>query len=223
MTAPSEVHPLVGVWALVPEHSRYAGVEAPSSGVLTVLAEGDALWFHARWRDAGGTPREVPFRRLDGALPALEEDGSVLRVVEEPHVEAVYRRSSAKQVLVYRRDLKMRKGKIAAQCAHASMAVFFRRGSGPPGHLALELDGPMAAWVRGRFTKVVLSVEGEDELLRVHEQARRAGLPAVLITDAGRTEFRGVPTRTAVAVGPAERSEVDAITGPGGVVACKLA
>lgn len=30
-----------------------------------------------------------------------------------------------KQVIIYRRDLKMRKGKIAAQVAHASMKVFF--------------------------------------------------------------------------------------------------
>ncbi len=136
---------------------------------------------------------------------------------------AVYARSSVKQVMVYRRDLKMRKGKIAAQCAHASMAVFFLGAQGPVDSLHIELDGPSALWTRGRFTKVVLSTDGEDEILRIHAMARHAGLPTSLITDAGKTEFGGVPTRTTVAIGPASSFEIDAITGPTGAVACKLA
>ena len=48
-----------------------------------------------------------------------------------------------KQVLLYRRDLKMRKGKIAAQCAHASLAVFLRRGAVAQGHLVVPLDVAM--------------------------------------------------------------------------------
>ena len=57
----------------------------------------------------------------------------------------------------------------------------------------------------------------------IKEAARERGLPTSLITDAGRTEFGGVPTRTAVAVGPAVVGEIDAITGPEGLVATKLA
>lgn len=33
--------------------------------------------------------------------------------------------SNVKQVLVMRKDLNCRKGKIASQCAHASLKVFF--------------------------------------------------------------------------------------------------
>ncbi len=137
----------------------------------------------------------------------------------------VYRRSDVKQVLVYRRDLKMRKGKIAAQCAHGSMAVFFRRQrkERPVNQLEVPLDGPMAAWVRRSFAKIVLSVESEQDLLTIHQAAQAAGLPCSLITDAGRTEFKGVPTRTVVAIGPAEVSEIDRITGREGLVATKLA
>lgn len=44
-----------------------------------------------------------------------------------------------------------------------------------------------------------------------------------MIRDAGKTEFKGVPTRTAVAIGPAPVEAIDLITGPEGQVATKLA
>jgi len=136
---------------------------------------------------------------------------------------ALYDRADVKQVLVYRRDLKMRKGKIAAQCAHAAMAVFFRHDSGPADQLHIPLDGPMAVWAKGRFAKEVLSVESEADLLRIAELAQARGIPNALITDAGKTEFKGQPTRTTVAIGPAADREIDLITGPQGLVATKLA
>jgi len=141
----------------------------------------------------------------------------------EHQTEAAYTRARVKQVIVYRRDLAMRKGKIAAQAAHASMAVFFERNEGPIGELVVPLHGPIAAWVHGPFAKVVLSVETEADLLRVHEEARARGVPTALITDSGRTEFGGVPTRTTVAVGPWVAGAIDEITGPEGLVKTKLA
>lgn len=144
-----------------------------------------------------------------------------------------------KQVLLYRRDLKMRKGKIAAQCAHASLAVFLRRRLHPEGlaalvegeptpldpttHLLIPMDAAMTTWTTRRFTKIVLSVEDEDALLEAHRLAEEAGIPCALIRDAGKTEFGGVPTYTTVALGPAESSAIDAISGPNGAVATKLA
>lgn len=139
------------------------------------------------------------------------------------HSEARYRHGGVKQVLVYRRDLKMRKGKIAAQCAHASMAVFFRRKRASLGELVIPLDGPMAEWSTRRFAKICLSLADESELLAAYEAAQAAGLPCALITDSGRTEFHGVPTRTAIAIGPAANEEIDAITGPQGAFPGKLA
>ncbi|MFT4626098.1 MAG: PTH2 family peptidyl-tRNA hydrolase [Myxococcota bacterium] len=156
----------------------------------------------------------------------VSPDGGTLTVVQRTdgvRTTGVYRRSRVKQVICYRRDLKMRKGKIAAQCAHASIGVFTRRDQGPPDHLVVPLDGPSAVWLRRGSAKVVLSVETEADLLAVHAAAGAAGLPCSLITDAGRTEFGGVPTRTAVAIGPGVVSEIDAITGPEGLVATKLA
>lgn len=141
-----------------------------------------------------------------------------------------------KQVILYRRDLKMRKGKIAAQCAHASLAVFLQRQI-EPARVVVHVDGArvddetwvvpldpaMATWVRSRFTKVVLSVEDEAALLAAHQLAEAAGLPCALVRDAGRTEFHGVPTYTTCAIGPAAVEAIDRISGPGGEVATKLA
>lgn len=145
-----------------------------------------------------------------------------------------------KQVIVFRKDLNMRKGKIAAQVAHASMKVFFDRKitfhgtpsgqenadgtlSMPPQYLMVPLDPAMAAWVFGTFTKIVLSVESEADLLRVFEEAKARRLPTALVTDLGATEFHGVPTNTTVAIGPTDASEIDIITGPGGLVRTTLA
>ncbi len=142
-----------------------------------------------------------------------------------PPIRAIYRRvlEDVKQVLLYRRDLNMRKGKIAAQIAHASLKVFLERDEGGWDRLSVPLDAAMASWVRARFAKVVLSVETEADLVRAHDEARARGLPTALVTDAGHTEFHGVPTRTTVAIGPARAEDIDPITGPDGLVPTKLA
>lgn len=144
----------------------------------------------------------------------------------------------AKQVIVMRKDLNMRKGKMIAQGAHASLKVFLDRrigGAGadpvaatataPVADAAAEpaaavgdaftfaVTAPMAAWLGGRFTKVCVSVGSAAELDDVVARARAAGVPCALIVDAGHTEFHGVPTSTCCAVGPAWAEDVDAITG----------
>jgi len=131
-----------------------------------------------------------------------------------------------KQVILYRRDLKMRKGKIAAQVAHASLQAILDLGESTeadPNTLVLRLDAVTSHWIRGHYKKIVLSVEGEEALLQAHELARGLGIPCALITDAGRTEFHGQPTRTALALGPAPAALIDPISGPEGCVTTKLA
>lgn len=120
----------------------------------------------------------------------------------------------AKQVIVMRKDLGMRKGKMIAQGAHASLKVLTDRRRAVDDHaFAFELTPAMAVWLGGRFTKVCVSVDSEAALDAVVERARAANVPVALIVDAGRTEFHGVPTKTCCAVGPAWTDEVDAITG----------
>lgn len=114
---------------------------------------------------------------------------------------------------------KVRQGKMIAQGAHASMKVIFDhfQDSGD-GRYELGPDegwdwSVVRQWVEGKFTKIVVGVETEAELLVLRDQAAAAGLPYSLIQDAGDTEFGGVPTYTALAIGPAQAERLDPITG----------
>ena len=89
--------------------------------------------------------------------------------------------------------------------------------------LLVQLDDAAAAWTNGRSTKIVLSVDDEETLLLARQLATDARLPNALIKDRGLTEFGGVPTYTALAIGPARVSEIDRLTGREGTIATRLA
>jgi len=133
-------------------------------------------------------------------------------------------KSEIKQVIVLRtkypgkdgKPTKIRNGKLAAMAAHSSLAVFLNRKFpilGWFGILLIPLNYNMIRWVTGSFAKIVVYVESEKELIDVYEKALGAGLPAAIIKDSGRTEFRGVATVTAVAIGPDLSSKIDPVTG----------
>lgn len=108
-----------------------------------------------------------------------------------------------KQIIVIRKDLKMRRGKECAQSAHGSMKATLE-----------NLDDPRTKeWLGGMFTKVVVTVNSEEELLDIYNKAKDQGLIAALITDSGKTEFNGVPTHTVVAVGPDLPENLNKVTG----------
>jgi peptidyl-tRNA hydrolase len=85
-----------------------------------------------------------------------------------------------------------------------------------------DLSPQQIAWLEGRFTKVVLQAENEEQLHTIHTLAKELGLDSRLITDSGATEFHGVPTDTVVCIGPDYESLIDSITGPQGAVPLKL-
>lgn len=121
---------------------------------------------------------------------------------------------AVKQVIVMRKDLNMRKGKMIAQGAHASMRVLLDAGRATDAATyQISMSEPMAQWMTGRFAKVCVGVTSEAELDEIIAKARAAGLPCSLIVDAGKTEFHGVPTKTCGAIGPAYADDIDAITG----------
>ncbi len=128
-----------------------------------------------------------------------------------------------KQVIIIRKDLNMRKGKIAAQASHASMKVFSDKFLNLDEHWnenpknkgkykVIYLNEKELEWMDGSFTKIVVSVDSEQELLDVYNKAKEAKLNCSLIKDSGLTEFGGVPTFTAVAIGPDINEEIDKIT-----------
>jgi peptidyl-tRNA hydrolase, PTH2 family len=117
-----------------------------------------------------------------------------------------------KQIIVLRKDLNMRKGKMVAQGAHASMRAILNGARREGDVLSIPLDARNEPWLCGRFKKICVSVNSESELLELHQRALDAGLITALIRDAGLTEFGGVPTYTALAIGPDEDAKIDEIT-----------
>ncbi len=75
-----------------------------------------------------------------------------------------------------------------------------------------SLTESQRVWLTGAFAKVCCRVDSEEELMQVHDKAVGAGLEVHLITDSGRTEFHGQPTRTCLAIGPDEADKIDQIT-----------
>jgi peptidyl-tRNA hydrolase, PTH2 family len=122
-----------------------------------------------------------------------------------------------KQVIVIRRDLRMRRGKEIAQGAHAASAWLADRvlqgmtSNGTVDHVALS--AAERSWLKSSFRKVTVKVNSEEELMAVYQTASEAGLVVRLVTDRGLTEFGGVPTRTCLAVGPDYDDLVDPVTG----------
>jgi PTH2 family peptidyl-tRNA hydrolase len=118
-----------------------------------------------------------------------------------------------KQTIVLRKDLNMRKGKMVAQGAHASMRAILMLGHREGDRFVIPLDQRFEPWLLGRFKKICVAVNSEAELLALYQKSQAAGLITALIQDAGLTEFGGVPTYTALAVGPDTEERVDSITG----------
>lgn len=120
-----------------------------------------------------------------------------------------------KQVIVMRKDLNMRKGKIAAQASHASLGAILNYGGKIYEEtLTLTIENyAVREWLDGRFTKVCVSVDSEEELIDIYMKAMYNKVNVKLIKDAGLTEFGGIPTYTCLAIGPDYPDKIDPITG----------
>lgn len=129
-----------------------------------------------------------------------------------------------KQVIIIRKDLKMRRGKEIAQGAHASMKWLADRikqlqsriDDDEPGwrQYDFRLNKDEEEWLLGgKFTKICLQVTSKEELMAVYEAAKQDGLTVSLIEDSGATEFNGVPTITSIAIGPNRSEAIDKVTG----------
>ena len=107
-----------------------------------------------------------------------------------------------KQVIVVRNDLKMGKGKIGAQCAHASLAAYEKTLKQSPRWVS--------EWAQTGVAKIVLKVNSKKELLELFESVKNI-FPAALIHDAGRTQIEaGEPT--CIGIGPAPENEINKFT-----------
>ncbi|KAK2735222.1 hypothetical protein FQN57_001327 [Myotisia sp. PD_48] len=110
-----------------------------------------------------------------------------------------------KMVLVVRTDLGMGKGKIAAQCSHATLACYKYSSS------KMQNSSILKRWERGGQAKVALQTKCEEDLLLFQAQAISLGLCAQVIQDAGRTQIASGSRTVLGILGP--KSVVDTVTG----------
>ena len=106
-----------------------------------------------------------------------------------------------KQAILIRADLKLPKGKAAAQAAHASVDAVLKSDK-------RTID----EWKASGMAKIVLKVKDEKELVHFFQTAKEHEIVASLITDAGKTVVTP-GTKTAVAIGPDDDERIDEIVG----------
>ncbi len=135
-------------------------------------------------------------------------------------------KNNVKQVIVFRKDLlkgehAIRKGKFAAQCCHASLGALLKLATRNDNkylnaHSILfefKTNSILDQWLNGIFTKICLYVENDNELVTLYNKiTNESDIPCVLITDAGNTEFHGVPTHTCIGIGPYWSDDIDEYT-----------
>ncbi len=109
-----------------------------------------------------------------------------------------------KLVIIVRNDVKMTKGKIAAQAGHAAVNCAFASKKKYP--------TKFNEWYDSGQTKVVLKVNSLSELYECKAIAEAQGVTCSLITDAGRTQIEP-GTVTCLGIGPDKESVLDKITG----------
>lgn len=120
------------------------------------------------------------------------------------HISMASDNGEYKLVLVVRNDLKMGKGKAAAQCSHASVAAFETVRRKDPNLLK--------EWKYNGQPKVVVKADDEETLSQLEQHARALGLTASAIHDAGRTQI-AAGSKTVLGVGPGPANLVDKVTG----------
>nr|XP_060612769.1 peptidyl-tRNA hydrolase 2, mitochondrial [Anolis sagrei ordinatus]XP_060612770.1 peptidyl-tRNA hydrolase 2, mitochondrial [Anolis sagrei ordinatus]XP_060612771.1 peptidyl-tRNA hydrolase 2, mitochondrial [Anolis sagrei ordinatus] len=157
-------------------------------GIIASVACGVCLG----WGLRGRFSRPAKARRPTAA----DEVGSEASVMGES--------GEFKMVVVVRNDLKMGKGKVAAQCSHAAVSAYKQLQRRSP-----EL---LKQWEYCGQPKVVLKAPDEEALVQLLSEAKRLGLTVSLIQDAGRTQI-APGSRTVLGIGPGPAEVVDQVSG----------
>lgn len=132
------------------------------------------------------------------------------------------KKREVKQYIIVRTDLGMNAGKAAAQAAHSCMKVFFDKmqkrnvvktdNKEIVAEYAFDATEEEVKWIEGKFTKITKKVKNENQLMKVYNNAKEAGLNVALIKDAGIYGLEG-ENFTVVAVGPNYVDKCDPVVG----------
>ncbi|KAH7090808.1 peptidyl-tRNA hydrolase PTH2-domain-containing protein [Paraphoma chrysanthemicola] len=155
----------------------------------------------------GGSPISAPSEHKE-KTPGEAEDSSDEDSEDDDSVPAEFKGNNeeCKMVLVVRTDLGMTKGKIGAQCGHATLACYKHFLKNAPNSPILR------RWEYLGQAKVALQIKSEEELEMLQAQALSLGLVAHIIHDAGRTQIAS-GSATVLGIGPAPKSVIDQVTG----------
>ncbi|CAN8103487.1 unnamed protein product [Discula destructiva] len=179
-------------WANGEEADRKQGLRARSAAAAAATGTGDKK--NKKKKNSG--TKETASGEATPTGPTVEDTGE-----------------ECKLVLIVRTDLGMTKGKIAAQCSHATLACYKTlsrqaRKAGPASPAARLLS----RWERYGQAKVAVQIKSLDDLEELMGKAQSLGITAEVIQDAGRTQI-DPGSLTVLGVGPAPKSVVDLVTG----------
>lgn len=114
-----------------------------------------------------------------------------------------------RMTLIIRQDLKMTKGKAAAQCLHATLALYKKMTNS-----TLESYNPemVERWeYENGQAKITLQVPNQEEMDTLFAQALSLGINSYIVHDAGRTQI-AAGSATVLGLGPAPKLVIDQIT-----------
>lgn len=117
--------------------------------------------------------------------------------------------TTPKQVIVWRNDLKVRKGKIVSQTSHASLGAIMNYVK----NNQCTFPEVVEEWLQGSHTKICVYVSSEQDLVDIAAKALIGNVNYHLVEDLGLTEFNGVETLTCLAIGPDYPEILDPLTG----------
>ena len=125
------------------------------------------------------------------------------RATSDPPTQWGFADAPYKMVLCVNMELKMGKGKVAAQCGHAAVGCYKR---------ALRLcPNGVKAWEYTGCAKIAVKCPTEAEMGEIQSRAAQVGIPTYLVEDAGRTQI-AAGSRTVVGLGPAPVRVFEGIT-----------
>ena len=115
-----------------------------------------------------------------------------------------------RMALIVRTDLKMEKGKVAAQCAHAALGCYRLIATDP----SKKSYNPIMTqrWLNGGQAKITLKCQNKEMMDELYATALSLDVNACVIHDAGRTQI-AAGSATVLGIGPAPKAILDQITG----------
>ena len=203
--------PKIGVRVKSQGHLERANREALAAGLASTIIE-----------VAPGVPAIVgigPVARPE--LPSFVAGLQMLGDSQAPEPQVFSSRHSPERPALWilvREDAGIPYGKLVPQAGHGAWGTLFHALRTAParieawdhssGNRSPEHEGASIAETRSLPGIAALSVADLPTMERCFEAARKSGLPAAFITDAGRTVYQGQPTPTVVGIGPCLASEL---------------